>query len=140
VQSARGIAGQPVYISRSLELPVRDRDVSIGEDRTGVRERTSHYRRLANGFYATTTVSGDRVRVEISAAADTLDSGANGPDAADTATRRRLMTTVTGRLGEWMLLGGSQARADGSESGITYRTEDRQHRNEQLWLRVRRVE
>lgn len=129
IQRARGQAGRPVYINRSLELPVRDRSVSIGEERTGVAERT-HYRSYRRGFHATAIVNGDRVRVEISTADD--QAGARGA-----AQRRRLITTVTGTLGEWLLLGGVEAHGREKRSSITRSTKSAEATNEQLWLRVR---
>lgn len=129
IQRARGQAGRPVYINRGVELPVRDRSVSIGEERTGVTERT-HYRSYRRGFYATAIVNGDRVRVEIS----TADDQAGGRGAAE---RRRLVTTVTGTLGEWLLLGGVEESGREQHGSITRSTQSAEAANEQLWLRVR---
>ncbi|MBA1145485.1 hypothetical protein H0Z60_00295 [Ectothiorhodospiraceae bacterium WFHF3C12] len=132
VQRARGQAGRPVYINRGLEVPVRDRSVWSGEESTGVQERT-HYRAYRRGFYATATVSGERVRVEISVAGDE-------PGRGGAAERRRLVTTVNGRLGEWLLLGATQRQSRENDSGLTYSTREAESTGEQLWLRVRLAE
>lgn len=132
IQRARGQAGRPVHINRGVELPVRDRNVTIGGERAGVSERT-HYRAYRRGFYATAIVSGERVRVEISTAADA--AGSRGA-----AQRRRLVTTVTGELGEWLYLGGVEERQRETRGAIARRTRSTESGSEQLWLRVRLVE
>lgn len=129
IQRARGQAGRPVFISRALELPVRDRSVLIGDEQTGIRERT-HYRPYQRGFYATAHVSGQRVRVEISTADDT-------PGESGSAERRRVVTTVTGKLGEWLLIGATETERRQRGRGLTYSTRDAADEHEQLWLRVR---
>lgn len=121
--SARGQAGTPVYISHGISIPVSDRDIRAGGGGTS-------FRRLSSGFYATASVSGERVRVEIHASGDSLDDG-------NRATRRRLLTTVNGRLGEWMAVGATEQRREDSRGGIAGGSRSRQSTDEQLWLRIR---
>jgi hypothetical protein len=69
---------------------------------------------VQTGFYATPRVSGDRVTLEISSRQQHLtDQTRVAP-----VTTGRITTTVSGRLGDWMQIGGSAGGADSRDSGL----------------------
>lgn len=69
-------------------------------------------RDLGTGFVAMPRLSGERVTLEISPMHDTP-----GP-LPDSVNVQRLVTTVSGRIGEWIELGGSVQQETRGEGGI----------------------
>jgi hypothetical protein len=69
-------------------------------------------RDLGTGFVAVPRLNGERVTLDIGPRDDTP-----GP-APGSVNVQRLVTTVSGRLGEWLELGGSTGEQSGSSGGI----------------------
>ncbi len=131
-QMVQTIEGGRAYIQVGRSLPIPLRQVVIGPG-GAVASETVVYRDLGQGFYAVPHLSGDRVSLEISQQADT--PGSHGSIAS-----QRLSTTVSGRLGEWIELGGAnrQAVAD-QRGGLEVSTADvRDSRS--LWLLVEEIQ
>lgn len=131
VQTVEG--GQAfIQIGRSLPLPMRQMVIGPGG---AVVSETVVYRDVGRGFYAVPHVNGQRVTLEISQQADSMDGYA--PGAVNT---QRLSTTVAGRLGEWIELGGGGRQAAGNQGGaLTLSTSDARD-NRSIWLMVEEVE
>jgi hypothetical protein len=89
----------------------------IGPGGAAIIDNTG-FRDVEQGFYALPRVSGDSVTVQIAAQRDTLldrDTGA--------ARIQRVGSVISGRLGEWLELGGVTESMEGMDSGtITYRS------------------
>ena len=92
-------------------MPVPLRQVVVGPGGAVVSESVVH-RDLGTGFTAEPQLAGDNVTLTISPSHDT--PGAYGPGSANV---QRLTTTVSGRLGEWIDLGGSVEESAGESSG-----------------------
>ena len=91
-------------------------------------------RDLGTGFVAVPRVNGDRVTLEISPRDDTP-----GPLPGSVNTQR-LITTISGRLGEWLELGGSLGDQSGNSTGIaSYGTQSASHRR-RLLLKVEELQ
>jgi hypothetical protein len=87
-------------------LEGREAYVAIGESRPFTTSST--------GFFATPRVSADSVTVEISPVQQRFAGAARNPVVeGDTLT-----TTVSGKLGEWIALGGIEQARGGTASGI----------------------
>ena len=85
---------------------------------------------IGTGFHAEPRVVGDSVTLDISPRHDTP-----GP-VPGSANVQRLSTTVSGRLGEWIALGGSVRDTSGEKSGtLHYGTRSAQS-DRQVWLKV----
>lgn len=69
------------------------------------------------GFFVTPRVQGDRVTLEIQPRNDRLSP--NHPGVID---RQVAATTVTGPLGEWITVAGTDRKAAGERRGTAYRT------------------
>ncbi|WP_234085706.1 secretin N-terminal domain-containing protein [Azonexus sp. R2A61] len=107
VQTVEG--GQAfIQVGRSLALPMRQ--IVVGPGGAVVNE-TTVYRDVGSGFYAMPRVNGQRVTVEISQQAEQFAGGRGN------VASQRLSTTVSGRLGEWIEIGGSGGRASGQQGG-----------------------
>ncbi len=85
---------------------------------------------LGTGFVAVPRLSGDRVTLDISPRDD-----APGP-LPGSVNVQRLVTTVSGRLGEWLELGGSVGEQSGSTGGIASYGTRSASRTRRLLLKV----
>ena len=117
-----------IEVGRSLPIPLRQ--VAIGPRGLAVSEGIV-YRDVGQGFYAAPRVVGERVTVDISPRFDSPGESAYG-----TIGTQRLTSTVSGRLGEWLELGGSsqQAVAAGSGQGLSGNSQSLDQRS--IWLQV----
>lgn len=120
-----------IQVGRSLALPMRQ--VIVGPGGMATTD-TVVYRDIGQGFYAEPHLNGDRVTLEISQQADS--PGRYGPGSADT---QRLSTTVSGRLGEWIELGGSGRQSAGSERGSMSLSTGEIRDSRSIWLKVDEV-
>ncbi len=110
-QQVQVVEGGRAFIHVGQSLPIPLRSVVITPAGAIVSESIV-YRDLGTGFYAEPRLSGDTVTLEISPSHDTP---ANlGPGSANI---QRLSTTVSGRLGEWLEIGASNADAAVEQSG-----------------------
>jgi hypothetical protein len=110
-QQVQVVEGGRAYISVGTSVPVPLRQVVVGPGGAVVSEAVV-YRDLGTGFYAEPQLAGDNVTLTISPSHDT--PGAYGPGSANI---QRLTTTVSGRLGEWIDLGGTVEERAGETSG-----------------------
>lgn len=86
------------------------------------------YQDVVTGFYVLPRVSGDEVTLEISPFKNTLRGG-------NIATRSA-RTTLTGRLGEWLLVGGVSEQLRRAQSGAGSYTATQSRGNEAIWIRA----
>ena len=117
-----------IRIGRSLAVPFRR--VTAGPGGVTVTDGVV-YRDIGQGFHAVPRLAGDRVTVEISPQFDS--PGDRGGGDMDT---QRLTTTVTGRLGEWIELGGSERQGQGTETRMTGMASGEMRDTRSVWLRV----
>lgn len=106
-QSLRALEGTPVLIAEGRLVPLAQ------GGRWGPQ---IGYEALEQGFAVSARVAGDTVTLEISARDDRVDGGEVRTGA--------LQSSVSGRLGEWIALGGTQSaqRIEGSGIGAYRRT------------------
>lgn len=119
VQQVQATEGYPALIQLGQSVPI----TTTGGDGYGQIYQQTQYRDITRGFYATATVQGDRVQVSISSHNDRMS--ASQPGAINI---QQTDTRVSGRLGEWIELGGVDESASSSEAGLLrrYSTEGRQ--------------
>jgi len=115
-----------IHVGQSLPVPLPH----AGCGRHGaVLSETVVYRDLGQGFYAQPRLVGERVTLEISPQSDLPAwRGHGGSDA------QRLTTTVSGRLGEWIELGGSGQQADFSRQGTLHGAVGQMSERRSIWL------
>ena len=111
-QQVQVVEGGKAFINVGTSVPVPLRQVVMSPGGAVVSE-TVVYRDLGTGFSAEPQLAGDNVTLTISPTHDT--PGRYGPGSANV---QRLTTTVSGRLGEWIDLGGSVEERSGEESGV----------------------
>ena len=114
VSSVRALEGYETYVSLGKSHPVTSTTVTGGVHYPPVVSQSTEFRDVQTGFYVTPRVSGDRVTLEISPRQQR--STGNGRDAP--VTTGSITTTVAGRLGEWLPLGGATDSSGGSDRGL----------------------
>jgi hypothetical protein len=116
-----------IMVGQSYFLPMRQLVIGPGG---AILSETFVQRDLASGFVAVPRLSGDRVTIEISPRDDTP-----GP-LPGSVNSQRLLTTVSGRLGEWLELGGVATQQSAAGSGITSYSTQSASRQRRLLLKV----
>ncbi|HHH40025.1 MAG TPA: hypothetical protein ENK50_10705 [Sedimenticola sp.] len=132
VQQVSVVEGKPAFIETGREVPVYDGAVVGGLAGYGAALNT-RYKRATTGFYVVARILGDRVQVQVS-------TRQSHPDADASFDNQRAGTTLTGRPGEWLLLGGSrQGGADDRQvGGISASTTG--NRDRAVYLKVEEID
>jgi type II secretory pathway component GspD/PulD (secretin) len=100
----------------------------------GVNSRvveSTRYKEIGTGFYVVPRLSGDRVVLDISPQKERLAGGTE-----QNIETQRVRTTVSGRLGEWIELGGLSQQQEDSETGWVYGTEKMSRDRRRVWVKV----
>lgn len=135
-QQVQIVEGERALISVGQSLPMQQHQVVQSPWNTQVIDSTQ-YRDVSSGFYVRPQLNGDRVTLEISAQNDSLAPGSGNPPAMQV---QQVNTTVSGRLGEWMELGGTSRQATNDDSSIsTHSVSDANERRHML-LKVEEVQ
>lgn len=125
IQQIQVVEGGRARVSVGQSVPYTQHQVVRSPWKTQVIENTQ-YQEMNSGFYVLPRLNGDRVTLEISAQNDALaPNSVNQP-----ATRvQQMNTTLSGRLGEWLVLGDIFRQAEGD--GATVSTRSHSSANEQ---------
>ena len=133
-QMVQTVEGGQAFIQIGRSLPIPMRQVVIGPGGAVINE-TVVYKDVGRGFYVAPRLNGERVTLDISQQADSV--GGNGRGNINT---QRLSTTVSGRLGEWIELGGGGRQASNNQSGTLSLSTSDARDNRAVWLMVEEVE
>jgi type II secretory pathway component GspD/PulD (secretin) len=132
-QQVRTQEGSPALIRSGTSQLVPSRTVRRTVNGVVVQD-TATERDIASGFYATPRVNGDTVHIEISTQRDTPANLGSG-----SANISRTATTISGKLGEWIEVGGVSQSRTSESSGIVTRSSDAASLNQRVYLRVDEV-
>ena len=127
LQRLRVLDGQQGFIAVGDEHPVPYRERYDDGYRSVTRGGVG-YRATGSGFYVRPRVQGDRVRIDI-------DSGSAEPGPGGIA-RTSVQSSVSGRLGQWIELGGASGSHSGRHSGVMAQGGARGKRWDGLEVRV----
>ena len=133
-QMVQTIEGGQAFIQIGRSLPIPMRQVMIGPGGALINE-TVVYQDVGRGFYAAPHLNGQRVTLDISQQADSVNAYGRG-----SINTQRLSTTVSGRLGEWIELGGGGRQATANQSGMLSLSTSDARDNRSIWLMVEEVE
>lgn len=133
-QMVQTVEGGHAYIQVGQSVPVPLRQMAVGPGGALITESVV-YRDIGQGFYVEPHVNGDRVTLEISQQAESIAR-------RDLAAARvqRLSTTIAGRLGEWIELGGTARQATANEGGGWSRSTSEVREGRSLWLKVEEIQ
>jgi type II secretory pathway component GspD/PulD (secretin) len=119
-QSVRVLEGREAFVSVGQSVPVRERQVrrqAVGGKVVEQVVEGTQYRDVTTGFYVIPRLAGDRVTLEVSPQRETMSRQVAGGVNVQSVT-----TTVAGRLGEWMEIGGLSRDAAGQRMVILGRS------------------
>lgn len=125
----QALEGSPAYIATGQSTPVRSTVVTPSPGGGRVVQHTTTFQDAASGFYVTPRLAGDRVVLEIAP-----QRAVPGPQG--TVNVQQLATTASGRLGEWIELGGVAQSAAGSQSGLLHGASGTNSGGTSVWVRV----
>jgi hypothetical protein len=137
-QTLQVLEGSSAFIRAGQSVPVPQRRVVRTVVNGQVVERVSNaveYRDVASGFYVLPRVAGDRVTLEINPQRDTLArTEQNLPRGS--INIQQAVTTVSGRLGEWIEIGGVAQGAANQQSALLGSTRETSSDNRRILLKV----
>lgn len=109
-QTFRVIEGEPAFIAMGESVPIQVQ--SAGGNSQG---RPVEYHNIVSGFYAVARLQGERVTIRLASRADTIIDHRTGA-----AHIERISSVLSGRLGEWIEVGGVARSAHMENSGTIY--------------------
>ena len=124
------IEGSPAFISAGKSVPIPQHSV-VWTPYGATVFGSIRYRNVGAGFYVLPRVAGDRINLEISPFAENLNRSGGG-----LIDSRGLSTTFSGRLGEWIPLGGAAQAFNDSTSGTLYSTRHQGSDVYDVWVKV----
>ncbi len=136
-QTLRVLEGREAFIRAGQSVPVRGRQVTrtvVGGQVVEQVVDTTQYRDVTTGFYVRARVSGDRVVLDVSPQRETLSQDIRGG-----VNVQRVVTTVSGRLGEWMELGGVGQTATAEQSVLLGRASSATRDDRRVLIKVEEI-
>lgn len=133
-QQIQVLEGHEALIQIGQSVPMLEQSVTTSGGAPAVEDQLA-YKDVMRGFYVLPHINGDQVTLDVSPYQDKLSQEQGG--AIDV---QRMHTTVSGRLGAWLEIGGSVQEENRQDSGYTHsaRTGSRDHRR--VLLKVEEVQ
>jgi len=128
-QRVQVLEGGRAMIGSGESCPLQERQVFRSPDGRVVRETTTVIQQATTGFEVVPRLSGDTVHLEIAPQRERFAQGG-------AIESQRVATTVSGRLGEWIDLGGAITTSTRSGSGILSSGESRASGSSSTWVKV----
>lgn len=128
------LEGTPAFIHTGEAFPVPTRQGYVVNGRPVITQGIE-YQQLSSGFYALARLHDGEVTVDISPQREILD-----PHGSGHIQSTALVTTVRGRPGEWLELGGTARQRTQEGGGLLRSTRSRAADQQTLWLKVEMVE
>jgi type II secretory pathway component GspD/PulD (secretin) len=127
------LEGRPAWIQTGDSLPVPQQNVYVGPGGTTVQESIA-YKDANRGFYVLPRINGQQVTLDIAPQLDRFDQRGEY-----TINRMQADTQVTGQLGEWIHLGGSNEEFQRADSVNLTSTRQRGGETRGIWVKVEEV-
>ena len=129
-QTFRVIEGEPAFIAMGESVPIQIQ--SAGGNAHG---RPVEYHNIVSGFYAMARLQGGRVTIQLASRADTLIDRKTGA-----AHIERISSVVSGRLGEWLEVGGVVRSAQMENSGTIYQQDAASADQRRAYIKVEELD
>jgi len=127
IASVAVLEGNAAMIDNGSSVPIVTAVIGAGGRRPWVGAQTE-YRDLPNGFLVTPRVAGETVILDIEQRSDALRGGH--------IETQRVQTQVSGRLGEWISLGGVRSSSATDQRGIAGRNYSTHADDRGVWVKV----
>jgi type II secretory pathway component GspD/PulD (secretin) len=132
-QRIQVLEGGRATIATGQSRPVRAREVIQTPSGPVVRE-TTEIAGAATGFQVVPRLAGDEVILDIAPQRENFVPGRPGAIQSE-----RIESSVRGRLGEWIELGGAASTSSGSESGLLSSRQGSVVGDRRVWVRVEEI-
>ncbi len=134
-QKLQVLEGSRALVHSGQSVAVPQRQVIQNQWGTRVIDST-RYQEVGSGFYVLPRVNGDRVTLEISAQNDSL-----APGGGDQPTMRVQQTSsvISGRLGEWLEVGGLGQQKSSNDAAISTRSASQSREQRSVLIKVEEV-
>ncbi len=129
-QQVQALEGSPAYISVGSSRPVPARSTTVGPGGVVVSQGLV-YQDVSTGFTVVPRLAGDRVTLDINPRRESANRLPPG-----SVSTREIVTTASGRLGEWIELGGMNQSSARDERGILSRDSATQQSSGRVWVKV----
>jgi len=130
VQQVQALEGSPAYISAGASRPVATRSTTYGPGGVVVSQGVVT-QNASTGFTVVPRLAGDRVTLDINPRRETLEGRPPG-----SVSSSEIATTASGRLGEWIELGGGSRSVSREDRGILSRDSASRQSAGRVWVRV----
>ena len=128
-QVVRVSEGYWATIEMGQSIPI----ISRVRNRDGTVTETVNWQNVTRGFRVMPRTNGEQVTLTIIPHSDNID-----PATPARINVSGMETTLTGKIGQWIHIGGTQEITANDSSGISYRTRIRDTTQNQIWLKVER--
>lgn len=122
--------GTAAFIGVGESVPIRERSAVGG----AAGRETIGFQEAATGFYAIPRIKGDRVTVQLASSADTVLDRRSGA-----AHIQRITSVVSGRIGEWIEVGGVTELADAQHAEIASGRRSESHDQGRVYIKVEEI-
>ena len=129
-QTIHVLEGGRAHIAIGASIPMTFRRWVVSQSGVNELQGTVYYDAVT-GFHARPQLSGDLVVIELAPEQASFAGGA--------LERAQLSTTVRGRLGEWIAVGGADLREDLRSSDVAGSASSAQSTQRGVWLKVEEV-
>ncbi|HUH57400.1 MAG TPA: secretin, partial [Pseudomonadales bacterium] len=127
LQTVQTLEGSAAFVQIGQSIPQRSTQYGpYGQ----IQDRTE-YRSVNQGFYVTATLVGDTVQIDINSQNDRRSR-----EFKDVIDTQSTSTRVTGRVGEWINVSGSQQDNNYRQDGFTQKRYRTGRENNQLQIKV----
>lgn len=130
-QRIQVLEGNPAFIRAGQSVPYTTQTIIQNGRQLTVTEGTT-YRDVTSGFYVLPRINGDQVTLEINPQRNTVGSSGS-------ITIQQAATTLAGRLGEWIELGGLGGQSTTTDSGTAYATRGISSDKRAIFVKVEEV-
>lgn len=129
------VEGQSAFIETGQAVPIENRNAWVTGNGVVVQDSVE-YRQFGSGFYVLPILNGAEVTLYISPRMERLQESHGGQPIFDI---QQAETTVRGRLGEWIMLGGVDQATSRRDSGLTYNTRNQHQEQRTMAILVEEV-
>ncbi len=131
-QTVRVLEGASARLTMGVAVPFTFRRWLPQADGGWIDTRQTVFYEALTGFQVRPTLAGDLVTLEITPEESTVQG--------TTPERMRVATHVQVRLGEWVALGGADARSEQTTSGLLSQGTEAHTSQRGVWVKVERAE
>jgi len=126
------VEGHPAFIQTGRAIPTQELATTVSG---GVvhQQVVTRYRNATSGFYVVPRINGEKVTLDISPNNDRPGS------ISGTYDIQQAHTVVSGRLGEWIALGGVDQSKNNSKSGISKQAQTGGQENQAIEVLVEEI-